>query len=769
MPGFLPNFVETHQNLAREMGQKPFRLKRPTIQRFPLAAERGYVSALVGIIKAIRTDIDELLVPELGRISRESGLRGDELHEDTKRRENDLLRNAMRRGEVKRPSKCQRCGKAGKVDAHHSDYNKATKVRWLCRLCHETVHGRGLDNDPLKKDVADVSAVIQGIQDQVTVRMDNTHLRALDQLVSRYSGETSKFNRMQIARQIRRMIGFDAFPNEAGLKSILDLHLSQNVSLIKSLSGDYVGKVMDSVRRNVQAGARPEVIAQDIKKQFDVSMWRARFIARDQTNKLNGALTQMRQTGLGVEQYTWRTSRDERVRPTHRLKEGNVYSWDDPPADTGHPGHDFNCRCSAEPVLEGIPAQPEDKKAILAKMKAKRAAARKRYGAKAGVARESAAEERLLKRKAKPPAPAPKPAPFAPKGAVAVPKPVAAKVPTKKAGPIKPIKAAPKPPPKPKAKPKPTLAEVQARTAALEAKTAKAKAKAAEAKAKRTALKKAADDKAAAEAKARLAAAEKQLAEAKAKKAAEQKAAKEQKAKLAAAEAKVKAEIEAKKAAKKAAEAKKPKVAPKPSPKPLSAFELAEKKALAAEKAKLQKAVKDFEIAKVESRKKGQAKSPFDVSRRGNRPIDPKDGIEFDAVDSWVESSNTRSSVALKWGAKEEFGLDGIPFVRDPWQYSAQELRGARQTARRMWKKTQAEFKKQNVKTIRLYRGIVQEYKHPGAIESWTTDKSIAESFARGGKVLVEDVPVERILNGHKMKHWHNGSAGNEAEWMVMT
>lgn len=34
---------------------------------------------------------------------------------------------------------CEVCG-AERVDAHHDDYSKPLKVRWLCRLHHAAVH-----------------------------------------------------------------------------------------------------------------------------------------------------------------------------------------------------------------------------------------------------------------------------------------------------------------------------------------------------------------------------------------------------------------------------------------------------------------------------------------------------------------------------------------------------------------------------------------------------------------------------------------------------
>jgi SPP1 gp7 family putative phage head morphogenesis protein len=87
---------------------------------------------------------------------------------------------------------------------------------------------------------------------------------------------------------------------------------------------------------------------------------RAKLIARDQVGKLFGAIQEARQVGLGIDRYTWRTSNDNRVRDTHEKREGESYSWNDPPGDLsdpgdgGHPGFPINCRCWAEPDLTAI-------------------------------------------------------------------------------------------------------------------------------------------------------------------------------------------------------------------------------------------------------------------------------------------------------------------------------------------------------------------------------------------------------------------------------
>ena len=47
---------------------------------------------------------------------------------------------AIRLGLLIRPELCAVCGKKGKIDAHHKDYNKPLEVIWLCKTCHGKEH-----------------------------------------------------------------------------------------------------------------------------------------------------------------------------------------------------------------------------------------------------------------------------------------------------------------------------------------------------------------------------------------------------------------------------------------------------------------------------------------------------------------------------------------------------------------------------------------------------------------------------------------------------
>lgn len=63
-------------------------------------------------------------------------------------RAHDLLEQALKDGVVQRRDTCETCGKKpppfkdgrSAVQAHHDDYNKPLKVRWLCQPCHHACH-----------------------------------------------------------------------------------------------------------------------------------------------------------------------------------------------------------------------------------------------------------------------------------------------------------------------------------------------------------------------------------------------------------------------------------------------------------------------------------------------------------------------------------------------------------------------------------------------------------------------------------------------------
>lgn len=80
----------------------------------------------------------------------------------------NILEYAIRKGTIKRLSKCEICGDVGtfkdgrtKIQAHHSDYNKPLDVIWMCQKCHHEWH---MKNKAIEKEVkgSDSNFIITG-------------------------------------------------------------------------------------------------------------------------------------------------------------------------------------------------------------------------------------------------------------------------------------------------------------------------------------------------------------------------------------------------------------------------------------------------------------------------------------------------------------------------------------------------------------------------------------------------------------------------------
>ena len=160
---------------------------------------------------------------------------------------------------------------------------------------------------------------------------------------------------MCIRDSTKTILGVDLTPffRGADIQDEIDNQIAANVSLIKSIPSQYTDKLEALVMNALQTGQTNEELAQEIKKLGHSTDFRARLIAADQMGKINGAITKVRHLDIGFESYTWSTSKDERVRTDHRIKNGQTFRWDEPPSG-GHPGQPVRCRCTALPNYEDL-------------------------------------------------------------------------------------------------------------------------------------------------------------------------------------------------------------------------------------------------------------------------------------------------------------------------------------------------------------------------------------------------------------------------------
>lgn len=171
-------------------------------------------------------------------------------------------------------------------------------------------------------------------------------------ILQKIANLTAAHQRSELSKQVAVPLAVVA---DKGLKAAVAHFTAENVALIESLGQTYLDQVEQTVLRGMAAGTRHEDLAVEIEERYSVAEDRAKTIARDQVNKFNGSLNELRQTNLGITSFIWRTVKDSRVRSTHADLEAEEFDWSEPPENEDGveiiPGSEINCRCFAEPVL----------------------------------------------------------------------------------------------------------------------------------------------------------------------------------------------------------------------------------------------------------------------------------------------------------------------------------------------------------------------------------------------------------------------------------
>ena len=149
-----------------------------------------------------------------------------------------------------------------------------------------------------------------------------------------------------------------------GLKNDINIQIEENANLIKTLPTDVAKKVAKDIEEMALKGMRASEIAKVIREQTDKhSRASAKLIARTEVSKTTTALTKARCDNLDLHWYVWRTAEDgDRVRKSHRIMEGVLVNWNEPPSPEAlvgeksvgnyHAGNIWNCRCYPEPLIE---------------------------------------------------------------------------------------------------------------------------------------------------------------------------------------------------------------------------------------------------------------------------------------------------------------------------------------------------------------------------------------------------------------------------------
>lgn len=186
----------------------------------------------------------------------------------------------------------------------------------------------------------------------------------LSQITGGTAEQISAWNKAQITMVIKQGLGVDIYQAEPWLAQELQIFTVNNVNLIKSNNAAFLKQTETIVYDGMRRGLRHEEIAKQILgtgkdelgkvSKFKNAKNRANLIARDQVNKLNGQLNELRQINAGISKYIWRTNTDGRERASHNHWNGMEFSWETGSPIGTNPGDEIQCRCYAEPVLDDL-------------------------------------------------------------------------------------------------------------------------------------------------------------------------------------------------------------------------------------------------------------------------------------------------------------------------------------------------------------------------------------------------------------------------------
>lgn len=172
--------------------------------------------------------------------------------------------------------------------------------------------------------------------------------------------DMDKSSKVQLQASFEKLTGslsLPPFPLTGKLNDILAASISENVSLIKSISQQYLAGVEGAVMRSITTGRGLADLVPYLANHKEITLRRARMIASDQASKAFQGLTFGRMKNLGLSTFEWLHVASNHPRKTHIEMSGKIYDINNPPIDPDVgfpilPGQLINCRCKAIPILK---------------------------------------------------------------------------------------------------------------------------------------------------------------------------------------------------------------------------------------------------------------------------------------------------------------------------------------------------------------------------------------------------------------------------------
>ena len=153
----------------------------------------------------------------------------------------------------------------------------------------------------------------------------------------------------------------------ADMAEVLNASIIEQVSLIKSISMEYLAGVQQAVMRSITTGRGLADLVPYLQKHKGITKRKAENVARDQTRKSFNNLNRGRMQKLGLTHFQWlHTGGSAHPRELHVRYNDRIFAFDDPPVidentgERGIPGQAINCRCRMRPVIAFTEDKPRE-------------------------------------------------------------------------------------------------------------------------------------------------------------------------------------------------------------------------------------------------------------------------------------------------------------------------------------------------------------------------------------------------------------------------
>lgn len=157
------------------------------------------------------------------------------------------------------------------------------------------------------------------------------------------------------------------------LEQVMKVNTEENISLVKSIPEQYIKRVQTHITNIINGAGGWVDLRKEIIKSKDITLRRAKMIARDQTNKVFNAVTLRRFEQLGITKVKWKHSHADKDPRAYHIRQwdehsgiddghpngldGFIFDLNNPPVidektgQRGFPGTLINCSCMMIPVI----------------------------------------------------------------------------------------------------------------------------------------------------------------------------------------------------------------------------------------------------------------------------------------------------------------------------------------------------------------------------------------------------------------------------------